>query len=253
MPTFGSVAKFAAAGCLVKPLLVNFFTSGEAFKLTIRTAKPLDRAPDGWFHASTHPGLSVHQLVTYLDGLGAEKAEDFGYIGRMSVMFGTIMHEVTRQALVQLGVSVPVPLGRCMACGFTQPRECREHGAADPDTRSRGHLDGILYFGGKPWPIVLAGEDVWGFDLKTIKNAILGKAPDMDEAFFKERWPAYWWQVQEYMRLTGLSQFIVLFQGLGNPWDLREYHIAADPQAAHDIEAKYLTALQRAGYPWPRG
>jgi hypothetical protein len=193
----------------------------------------------------------VNQLVTYLDGFTKDKPEDFGYVGRMSVMFGTIMHEVNRQALYHLGLMVPVPSGICMACGLMQPRLCREHGVSQPETRSRGHLDGILYFGPQPLPqtlpLVFAHEHIWGFDLKTIKNVILGKAPDMDEAFFRERWPAYWWQVQEYMRLTGLSKYIVLFQGIGNPWDLREYHIQADPAAAYEIETKYLNALARAG------
>ncbi len=239
MPTFDHVTKYAAAGCLVKPLLVNFFTSGEAFRLKIETAKPLDRVPDGWFHASTHPGLTEGQLVTYLTNPPPDKPEDFGYIGRMSVMLGTIMHEVTRQALVQLKLMVPVVPGICPACGLAQPRLCREHGASDLETRSRGHLDGILHFGPPPPgppPRVFAPENLWGFHLKTIKNVILGKAPDMDEAFFKERWPTYWWQVQEYMRLTGLRKFIVLFQGIGNPWDLREYHVTFDPVAAYEIE-----------------
>jgi hypothetical protein len=246
MPTFDKIAKYAAAGCLVKPLLADFFSSGEAFKLTIRTAKPLERVPDGWFHASTHPGLTVNQLHAYLTMPPPERPEDFGYIGRMSVMFGTIMHEVTRQALYKLKLMVPVPMGTCMACGSVQPMGCREHGARDDATRSRGHLDGILRFGGQgAWSY--ASEDIWGFDLKTIKNAILYKAPDMDEAYFRERWPEYWWQVQEYMRLTGIRQYIVLFMGIGNPWDIREYHVTFDPVAAYEIETKYSAALRRAG------
>lgn len=259
MPSFDTIAKYAAAGCLVKPLLADFLTSGEAFRMTIQTAKPLERVPDGWFHASTHPGMTETQLYAYLTVPAPDKAEDFGYIGRMSVMFGTIMHEVIRQALVQLGVVVPVREGTCPACGYPQPRHCREHGALDAATHSRGHLDGILCFeeripGQLPpghradlGPHHWATERVWGFEAKTIKNVILGKAPDMNEAYFRERWPDYWWQVQEYMRLTGLRQYIVLFIGLGNPWDLREYHIRYDPLAAMQIEAKYLSALSQAG------
>ncbi len=49
------------------------------------------------------------------------------------------------------------------------------------------------------------------------------------------------------LRLTGLRKFIVLFQGIGNPWDLREYHVTFDPVAAYEIECKYLNALQHAG------
>jgi hypothetical protein len=246
MPTFETIAKYAAAGCLLKPLLVQFHTSGEAFRLMIETAKPLERKPDGWFHASTHPGLTEGQLITYLTMPVPEKAEDFGYLGRMSVLVGTIMGEVNRQALIQLGLMVPVQRGTCRACGLEQPKTCREHGASHPGTRSRGHLDGIVRFG-PPSPVWRGTEDVWGYEGKTIKNVILAKAPDMDEEFFRQRWPAYWWQVQEYMRLTGLRRFIVLFQGIGNPWDLREYHVQADPEAAYQIEMKYRSVLAHVG------
>jgi hypothetical protein len=250
MPTYTYVAKFAATGCLVKPLLIQFHLSGAAFKLTLRTARPLERAPDQWFHASAHPGLSVTQLTDYLTlpPPEDERTEELTYITRMSNMFGTIMHEVTRQALVQLGLMVPVRQGTCMACGYPQPRHCREHGASHPATRSRGHLDGILRFG----PPGHGGDgytsdELWGFDLKTIKKERLYNAPDMNEYYFRATWPHYWWQVQEYMRLTGLGKFIVLFQGMGNPWDMREYHVMADPAAALEIEGKYAAALAQAG------
>jgi hypothetical protein len=246
MPTFDTLAKYAAEGCLVKPLLADFLTSGEAFRMVIRTAKPLERAPDQWFHASTHPGMSVEQLTAYLVMPPPDKPEDFGYIGRMSVLFGTIMHEVVRQALVRLRVMIPVREGTCLACGYPQPRHCREHGAIHAATRSRGHLDGIVAFTA-PDAWSYDSAVVWGFEAKTIKNVILGKAPDMDEMYFKARWPEYWWQVQEYMRLTGLRRYIVLFIGLGNPWELREYHVTADPAAAFEIESKYAAALVRAG------
>ena len=246
MPTFATIAKYAAQGCLVKPVLVQFLTSREAFRLTIRTAKPLERVPDGWFHPSAHPGLSVSQLHAYLTGPPPPPEEDPDYIARMSVMFGTIYGEVVRQALVQLKIMVPVRQGTCLACGYPQPRHCREHGARDAATRSTGHLDGIVAFSSlNAWSY--ASEEVWGFELKTIKVFRLLDAPDMDPAYFRERWPDYWWQVQEYMRLTGLARYIVLFVGLGNPWELREYHVPADPVAAYEIETKYAAALRLAG------
>lgn len=253
MPKFSTIARYASDGCLLKPLLAEFFTSPDAFRMVIRTAKPLDRAPDGWFHASAHAAMSEAELVAYLLGQSKESREDFGYIGRMSVMFGTIMHEVVRQALAQLKLSVPVARGICPACGLTQPAKCREHGAADAAVRSRGHLDGILLFAPGAAGMTLAhliaarDPDLFGFDLKTIKPMILVKAPDMDLEFFRQKWPHYWWQVQEYMRLTGLTRFIVLFIALGNPWELREYHIPFDPAAAFQIESRYRNALAAAG------
>jgi hypothetical protein len=259
MPSFRTVARYASDGCLLKPLLTQFFTSPDAFRMTIRTAKPLDRAPDDWFHASTHPGLSEAELVTYLRGETPSRPDDFGYVGRMSVMFGTIMHEVTRQALGKLKLMVPVDRGWCAACGLKQPTTCREHGLCQKLTRSRGHMDGILDFSGtlrnlRAFRDVVTGEfvvevpqDIYGFDLKTIKPMILSKAPDMDLEFFRGKWPHYWWQMQEYMRLSGLRSFIVLFIALGNPWDVREYHIPFDSTAAFEIESKYTAALKTAG------
>jgi hypothetical protein len=246
MPTFSTIAKYAASGCLVKPILVQFFTSGEVFRLTIRTARPLDRAPDQWFHASAHPGMNVDKLVAYLTRPPREELEDFGYVGRISVLVGTIMHEVVRQALYQLKVMIPVREGTCPACGYPQPRHCREHGAIHAATRSRGHLDGIVTFTEMAaWSY--DSEAVWGFEAKTIKVARLFGAPDMDAEYFKATWPGYWWQVQEYMRLTGLARYIVLFIGIGNPWELREYHVMADRVAAYEIETRYAMALRRAG------
>lgn len=258
MPNFATIARYAADGCLVKPLLTEFFTSPAAFRMTLRTAKPIDRAPDGWFHASTHPVMSEAELIDYLLGRIPSRPDDFGYIGRMSVMFGTIMHEAVRQALIQLKLSVPVPDGICPACGLRQPSRCREHGLCHQLTRSRGHMDGILDFSGgsrdlKAFRDAATGEftaevpqDIHGFDLKTIKPMILSKAPDMNLDFFRQKWPYYWWQVQEYMRLSGLRRFIVLFLALGNPWDVREYHIPFDPGSAFMIESKYRNALAQA-------
>jgi hypothetical protein len=248
MPNFtGITARMVADGCLVKPILGQFLSSNEPFSLNIRTAKPLDRDPDGWFHASTHPGLTDGELLAYLAGRGPGDHDDLGYVGRLSVMFGTIMHEVVRQALVKMKIIIPVPQGTCAACGLEQPRRCREHGASHPETRSRGHLDGILWFGAvnascRP----LTSPYVHGFDFKSIKPMLLIKAPDMDEGFFRERWPKYWWQAQEYMRLTGLVRFIMLFMAMGNPWDMREYHIQADLAAQMEIEAKYRRVLDLA-------
>lgn len=252
MPTFTkSIAKLVGDGCLVKPLLGDIYTSDETFRMTLRVAKPLERGPDSWFHASTHPGASDAELLAYLRGAGMDSHDDFGYIGRLSVMFGTIMHEVTRAGLVKAGIYVPVPRGTCPACGLEQPRVCREHGASHPETRSRGHLDAILNLNpvrnmGSPGFCSLASEHIWGFDFKTIKPMVLVKAPDMDLGFFRAKWPKYWWQAQEYMRLTGLARYIVLFMAMGNPWDMREYHIFADPAAAMEIEAKYRRVLELA-------
>ena len=239
MPTFRNVSQQAAEGCLVKPLLINFFLSEEPFRIRIDLQRSLDRPPDDWFHASTHPLMSGRELYRYMAQPDQYRREPMGYAGKMGTMFGTIAHEVVRQALIQLRVVVPVPEGTCAACHLPQPRMCKEHGACDPETRSRGHLDGILNLG---------AAGTWGLDLKTIYALGLSKVPDMDLEFFRQKWPKHYYQAIEYMRLTGLRQFIFLYMSMGNPWEFREYQIPWDPQAALEIETKYrgvLAAIER--------
>lgn len=240
MPTLTRVAEAAVEGCLVKPILLNFFQENQPFEFTMKMTRPLDRAPDYWFHASTHPSMPERALYEYLVHPERHAWEPMGYIGRMSTMFGTFTHEVVKAALDHLGVTVR-PAGECPVCGLPRPdrrwpqaKTCNEHGGIDLETHSRGHLDAILDF---------KALGIFGWDLKTIKPYGLKDVPDMALEFFREKWPKYWWQCQEYMRLTGLRNFIVSFMGMGNPWDVREFHIPFDPQAAVEVEAKYRRVL----------
>jgi hypothetical protein len=144
---------------------------------------------------------------------------------------------------------VPLPPGDCPACG--KPRRplrarpalkyCTEHGFVHGPTRARCHLDAILRFSGEEY----------GFDLKTVYPLGLRKTKDreavrdMDSAQFKERWPGYWAQMQECMRLSGLRRYIVLFLTMGSPWELREFHFDFDPEFAAETEEKYRYVLGR--------
>jgi hypothetical protein len=235
MPVFRGVAEKAAQGCLVKPILLDFFQRDLDIEITLRITRVMDRPYDGWFHSSVHPTQDDRSLWTYLAMPEKVRREQLGYIGAMSTMFGTVTGEVLKEALRQAGVSVKVPRGTCPACGLPQPSQCREHGARDERTRSRGHLDDIADFG---------NLGTWGIDWKTIRPYGLKDAPDMDEDFFRQRWPRYFGQAQDYMRMTGLRKFIVMFLGLGNPWELREYQFSFDPVYSFGIESKYLRVLQ---------
>lgn len=237
MPDFSlaTTARWAAAGCLIKPVLQEFFQRDVQLDLRIRFTRVMDRPYDGWFHSSVHPGQPEYNLWLYLAHPEKVKRERMGYVGAMSTMFGTITGEVLKEALRQAGIAVRVPKGTCAACGLPQPSKCAEHGAADEDTRSRGHLDDIASFPDK---------GTYGIDWKTIHPYGLSKAPDMDPVFFREHWPHYWAQGQDYMRLTGLRRFIFFFLGLGNPWEMREYHIDFDPVFCFEVEAKYKRVIQ---------
>jgi hypothetical protein len=238
-----TAASYAEAGCLVKPLLLRFFQDEKVeFDFRVRSVSIRTRPPDGWFHSSAHPGLSEDQLVAYLKGGSSPWRPD--YVTTMSMLFGTVVHGVVQSALDQMKVTVPLPPGGCVACGLPRSGRgltCREHGAVDVSTRSRGHLDGILSLG---------EHGTRGLDIKTIKmwgSYGLKDAPDMDLGFFIRNWLKYYAQVQDYMRLTGLRNFIVFFMALGNPWEMREYHVPWDPEFALGIEVRYRRALARAG------
>jgi hypothetical protein len=235
------MAKVAADGCLVKPLLLRFFQDESIeFSYDLRVTRSAARQPDGWFHASTHPLMSDRELYLYMTGRQVEQ-RDWGYVGIMSTMFGTMVHSVVQEAMDQLGVTVPLPAEPCPACKLPRASRrvrrgvagyCWEHGGIDPVTRSRGHLDGILNL-----------EGTRGWDLKTIRPMSLSKAPDMDAEFFIGKWPYYFAQAQEYMRITGLRKFIVFFIAMGNPWEMREYHLEFDPALAVAVETKYKRVL----------
>lgn len=234
MPTFRHVSEQAAAGCILKPILINFFLSDEPFRIRVDVQRSVGRPPDGWFHASTHPTMGARDLYQYLVRPETVQREKMGFPGKMGTMFGTIYGDLIRQACQILKISVPVPRGTCRACGLPQPSECKEHGACDEATLSRGHLDGILHVSGA----------YYGNEIKTIRSLGLSKVPDMDVDYFRKHWPYYYYQVMEYMRLTGLRTFIVLFMSMGSPWEFREFHVPYDPAVALEIENKYLRVIR---------
>lgn len=240
MPKFRTIADYAASGALVRPLFYQFtMDPGTTISLNLRVSKPEQRAPDGWFHASAHPLTGERDL--YLWMTGQLRPEEMDYVSRMSVMFGSMAHAYVEGFLEWMKASVPLPPSDCPACGrphrevrqHPSERYCTEHGFSDPLTRARCHLDAILKF----------GDELWGFDFKTIYQFGLKNIKDLDGDAFKEKWPHYWAQMQECMRLSGLRQYIVFFLTMGVPWETREFHIPFDPDFAAQTEEKYLAVL----------
>jgi hypothetical protein len=243
MPTFRGIAEYAAEGCLVKPLFNQFILDPSfKFEFNLYISHVVNREPDGWFHASTHPTASTRELWLYLARPHLQPPRQMDYAGRMATLFGTTAHGLIEAFLNWMGVMVPLPEGDCPACGrpYKPPRArqsskwCMEHGAVDLETRSRCHMDGILNF---------TPQGVFGFDFKTIYTFGLSKCPDMDQDFFREKWPRYYAQMQECMRLSGLRRYIVLFLTMGTPWETREYHLDYDPEFAERTREKYLRVI----------
>lgn len=248
MPTFTGLEEMAADGCLVKPLLHQFIMDpGADVQLNLLVQRPMPRVPDGRFHASQHPLGSERDL--YLWMTGKSEPEEMGYVARTSVMFGSLAHAVFEAFLDWTGFAVPLPPGDCPACG--RPRRplrarpsmkyCTEHGYVHDETRSSCHLDAILDFSGAQRPSLLSASH--GFDFKTIRPMGLKGVKDMDLDFFRVKWPEYWAQGQECMRISGLRQYVFLFFTLGNPWDTREFHVPFDHEFAAATDAKYRRVL----------
>jgi hypothetical protein len=256
MPSFSRPPDLGAAGCLVKPVLMAFMCSDQAAELKVRAGKPVERAPDRWFHCSTHAVMPEDRLVAYLRQPAETPPASRDYPLSMSFAMGTIMGDVARQVLEKTGFAIVPSREPCDVCGQQRPK-CREHAASQPELRSRGHLDSILNFTGLPtegMPRTVAGMNeagimslLHGYDHKTANPMTLRELPEMDEEAFKAKYPKYWWQFQEYMRLTGLRKYICLIQALGSPWTVKEYHIPFDPDAAADIERRYKGALVACG------
>lgn len=191
------------------------------------------RKPDGWFHPSGHPLMTARQLYFYLTEPDKWRPQEFDYTIKMSALIGSVVHEIVEAGLTKLGFLI-VPEGTCVACGKEQPRKCREHGAIDEETGSRGHMDGKLGVGGK----------VRGFELKTAWPLALRNIDNNDVVAFRAKWPYYYAQVQEYMRMTGLTEYKVIFWTMGNPWEMREFTIQADLPFQAGVRKRYLEARQ---------
>lgn len=239
------LAEFAAKGCLVKPILLTWLQDVSLpldFGLWVERSG--DRAPDQWFHPSGHPMMTEKQLLDCLLYPQFAERDPMTYAGAMGTLFGTMTHTLVSAILNKAGVAEPLPEEPCAACGRPRPRkgrlvakgQCGEHSAIHAATRAKGHLDAILNLQDGPR----------GFDLKTRWKGGLKGVRDMDTALFAEKWPGYYWQAQEYMRITGLRRYIVLFLEMGMPWEMREFHIDFDPGIGLEIECKYLGALAQA-------
>lgn len=229
----------AADGLLIKPLLFRYFNQAQfpdEWTVTFRKVETDTRVPDGWFHPSEHPLMHERQLYYYLTEPDRWQGWVPDYTLRISTLMGTAVHDLVQMALGHLNLSVP-PSGTCLACQRPQPSQCNEHGAIDEETHARGHLDGILK---------LARKGMGGFELKTCAPMALLKIQDGDVEAYKKKWPYYYAQNQEYMRMTGLPWFVVLFMGLGNPWEMREFVIEADYAFQEQTRQKYMRARRAA-------
>lgn len=62
--------------------------------------------------------------------------------------------------------------------------------------------------------------------------------------FYRQTWPEYYAQNQEYMRLSGRRAMLVLFLTMGYPWEMVELVVPYDPVAANQVRDKYLAVRE---------
>lgn len=236
-PRFKRIMEQSETVSELVPVLYGYLDQGrlpDPFKLQVRGGTG-DRGPDGWFHPSEHPLLSARQLYYYLTEPAKWRSKQFDLVIKVSALMGSVMHEIVETALQDLGFLM-VPKGICPACGLEQPSKCKEFGASDEETKARGHQDGRLKIEGV----------VKGFEFKSCAPRVLNGVRSNDIEQFKKKWPYYYAQVQEYMRMTGLRVYVVLFWSMGNPWEMREFNIPFDPIYAGEVRARYLEARRAA-------
>lgn len=230
---------------VLKPLLYRYLYNAEfpdIFSVTFRKAG-LARKPDNYFHPSTHPLWRARQLFYYLSRPGQMEVEQLDANNRMAVTMGTAVHAFVEMCLRDAGAMVPLE-GTCPACHRphgTKRGQCDEYGAADEHLGSRGHMDGVIFVNltGRYW---VPGVGV--FEFKTMSSRKASKIADLDLETFKRLCLDYYAQVQEYMRMTGMTQAVVIIMELGWPWDITEIQIPYDPAFALATSQKYLATRE---------
>lgn len=223
----------AKAGLVIKPLLQNYLHGhewGEDFVVHFNAGKQ-DRKPDGWFHPSSHPLMPERMLYWYLAG-DKWLNEPMDYFGVISVTMGTAVHDFIEFCLTDMGIRLNRE--ELIDAGFEVPEDPAksEPLVSDVVTGARGAMDGV---------VKLPDGSLAAFEFKTTGPMHLRSVNDLDLAWFRDKWPGYYAQLQEYLRLSGLSQAIVIIMGLSYPWDMIEVHMPADEFFQMDLRKKYLS------------
>jgi hypothetical protein len=216
-PNFRRVVYTASQGTVLKPLLLAYLLAERLpDRHEVVFERTTHREPDGWFHPSTHPLWPERKLYWYLAEPKKMVPEPLGVQGMLSVTIGSAVHSLMETCLHDMGVM-----------------EGTEVSVVDEECGSRGHCDGIA-------SLEIPGFERVLYELKTSNNMTLGGFTDLDLDAYKEKWPYYYAQLQEYMRMLGLKMAVTLFIGLGYPWEVREFHVPYDESFALSIRAKYL-------------
>lgn len=237
---FHGLMRTVQDGTVLKPLLHSYLYEAvwpEDFSIDFKKGSSR-RDPDGWFHPSEHPNWPARMLWFYLTQPDKLVPEEFAYMNTLSVTIGSAMHGFIETCLKHMGLLLTPDELR--AEGFEVNPINGEPVSKDEATGSKGHKDGVLRIHLPAAP----HRKLHLFEFKTSNDRKLSKIEDLDLMAFIETWPDYYAQAQEYLRMTGYDYSIVLFMAMGYPWEMREFHIPANPQYQADTAAKYLYVRQ---------
>ncbi len=232
---FESIAGDAEKGLVLVPALRSFLYNAKyPDDFTVHFKKKQTRTPDGWFHPSEHPLLPERML--YLAGRFPQHVvpELLQPYSTLSVTMGKALHDFIEMCLQSLGLLMTPEMFE--AEGIPYDPETREPKVSCEATGARGSMDGISLAMMLLWPELERQH----FEFKTTNERKLSKIKDLDLEAFRQTWPGYYAQAQEYQRMSGYRMSIVVMMALGYPWAMREFHIPYDEAFASGIEAKYL-------------
>lgn len=171
----------------------------------------LARAPDGWFHPSTHATWTARQLTYLLSHpeYFVEGTRDLLFV--LAVTQGKFWHTFIQHVLLDHHVLVQdeVPL-------------------IDPEHNRRGHTDGRL-----------ANGEL--FEFKTASDYVIKKLSTVED--LKEYRPEYWAQTQEYLDMAGVDTMRYLVMTLSSPFPMVEFIVPADHEFQAAQREKYKQVL----------
>lgn len=220
-PDFSVAMRDIGQGLLLKPILTSYLYDARFPDFSIHFRKhDMNRRPDGWFHPSEHPLWDERQLFWYLTKPELMVPEIKEYMGTLAVTLGTAMHGFVQTCIGPRGAGVLV---------------AEEVGVADVEVGSRGNMDGIL-------ELPQRSQDV--FEFKTSNPMKLNKVTDNDLDIYRAKWPEYYAQNQEYMRMSGITSTVVLFMSLSYPFTMKEFLVPYDEIFAMRVRNKYRRVRQ---------
>lgn len=218
-PQFRAALTSIGKGDVLIAPLKSYLSSPDFSGFTIEVKGIGERAPDFWYHPSTHPSWNVRSLWLWMASPELLNMEPRDSEATLAMTAGSIWHAIIERSLLDLGLLLT-----------------NEVRFADELLRSRGSADGLMKaHSGQKDPEEL-------FEFKTAKDMIVRKIHTIED--FAEKYPTYIMQANEYLRMSGYRKMRILLMALTYPFEMREFVYHYDPVLAETISTKYRAVNQ---------